>query len=493
MTTKWISELIGNDYVNWKSGDIVSVSSGTGSGKSYFVQKELADYAKQEGELILYLVPRVKLKEQIEAKLEEKGITNITVKMYQSVEAICNNHSDNSDWLNAYKYIVCDESHYFLNDASFNDYTDMSLEHILSASHAVTLLLSATGETFLSYIKRFYKERKLIEYSLKQDYSYIDNLSAYQSEQHLYEAIDWLLENKHKTIIFIQSDKKAYQVFKKYEKHSTFVCGKHSDYLKFVDEVNVNSIIDKERFDSLFLIATSALDVGVNIKDSEVKHIIIDMLDTDTFIQCLGRKRLNEGMEEKVNVLFRNYTNHQVGGFITKEASKVKSGQLFYGKATKQKKKYTKLTDIFYFDGTGKIRVNNMKYVKSSVNLKRYQKYVQKSNSYLKEIKSLLEYQNEILILDYIEDKTAKLAILEEYADTKFHSSIEAKEVLKKLKLINSKTKKEVKSFSIANREFATQGYPYEFLESKEYIIDSEGQKKQSRVYTLSHIRQNRL
>lgn len=487
-----VTDKIKDEYKDWESGDIVSISSGTGSGKSYFVQNDLADYAKQKGEQILYLVSRVKLKEQIEAKLEEKGITNITVKMYQTIEVMCNNHGGSNDWLNAYKYIVCDESHYFTNDASFNDYTDMSLEHILSASHAVTLLLSATGGTLLNYIKRFYKERKLIEHPLSQDYGFVDKLSAYQSDEQLYKAMNWLLKKNHKAMIFIQSDKKAYQIFKKFEQHATFVCGVKSDYHEFVDKVKVDTIVNEEKFDTLFLIATAALDVGVNIVDSDVQNIIIDMLDTDTFIQCLGRKRLTEGLEEKVNVLFRNYTNKQIGGFISKEASKVESGKLFYGTATTQKKKHTKLSDIFYLDDTGTVRVNNMKYVKSSVNLTRYQKYVQKSNGYLEEIKSLLDYQEKIYIRDYLEDKDAKLAILEENIDNKF-SSEEAKELLEKLLLKNSKTKKVIKSISIANREMVILGYPYEFIESKEYIVDSNGQKKQRRIYTLHRVRQNSL
>lgn len=488
-----VSDEIGDCYQRWEKGDIVSISSGTGSGKSYFVQNILADYAKRNGELILYLVPRVKLKEQIEAILKKEGITNITVKMYQTVGAICNNHGDNNEWLNAYKYIVCDESHYFLNDASFNDFTDLSLGHLFSTTHAITLLLSATGETLLSYIKRFYKERKLIEYFLDKDYSFVDKLSAYQSEQYLDNNVDWLFEHNKKAIIFIQSDKKAYEMFKKYEKHSTFVCGVRSKYNKFMDKDKVNTIIDNDRFDSLFLIATSALDVGVNIKDSDVQHIIIDMLDSDTFIQCLGRKRLSDNVEEKVNVMFRNYTNQQIGGFIAKETTRVKAGKLFYGTSTTEKKKHTKISDIFYIDSSGTVKVNNMKYVKSSVNLSRYKKYVEKSNGYLQEIKVLLGYSDEIYIHDYLEDKNAKLAILEEYADIKFYSSAEAKEVVVKLDLKNSKSNKKVNSLSIANREFATLGYPYVFIDSKEYIIDSEGRKNQCRVYTLSRIRQNRL
>lgn len=108
-----ITDEIGDSYQLWKKGDIVSVSGGTGSGKSYFIRETLAEFAKQHNELILYLVPRVQLKKQIEATLEEEGITNITVKMYQSIEGICKSHGGNNEWLNAFKYVVCDESHYF--------------------------------------------------------------------------------------------------------------------------------------------------------------------------------------------------------------------------------------------------------------------------------------------------------------------------------------------------------------------------------------------
>lgn len=487
-----ISEIIGNSYKHWNSGDMVSISSGTGSGKSYFVQNILADYAKQNGELILYLVPRKKLKEQIEAKLEKEGITNITVKMYQSVEAIGNNHGDNNDWLNAYKYIVCDESHYFTNDASFNDYTDMSLEHLLSTSHAVTLFLSATGDTIINYLKRFYKERKLHEYHLEQDYIYIEKLSAYQSDEYLYKAMDWLLKNNQKAMIFIQSDRKAYQIFKKYEQHATFVCGVKSDYVGFVDKEKVDKIVNEEKFDSLFLIATSALDVGVNIIDLDVQHIIIDMLDTDTFLQCLGRKRLSDEVEEKMSLMFKNYSNMQLGGYISKEAKRVELGKLFYGTVKSTKGKLTQLSDIFYIDRTGTVKVNNMKYVKAAVNLKRYEKYVQKPNGHLEEIKSLLDYQGKIYIHDYLEDTNARLAILEENINNKF-SSEEAKESVKQLSLKNSKTQKVIKNISIANREMFTLGYPYEFVESKEYIVDSNGKKKQRRIYILTCTRQNEL
>ncbi|MFC5603157.1 hypothetical protein [Sporosarcina koreensis] len=482
-----VSDEIGDCYQRWEKGDIVSISGGTGSGKSYFVRNVLAAYAKKHNELILYLVPRVKLKEQIEAILVEEEITNITVKMYQSIEGICKSHGDNNEWLSAYKYVVCDESHYFLGDSQFNDYTDMSLTHVLSATNTITLLLSATGETILSYIEKFYKERKIIRYSVEHDYSYIQKISAYQSDEYLFEAMDWLLKNNHKSLVFIQSAKKAYELFRKYEQYATFVCGEQSEYHKFVDKCKVDTIINSSTFDSLFLIATSVLDVGVDIKDDGINHIIIDMLDTDTFIQCLGRKRLSRVIEEKINLLFKNYTNQQINGYISVEAERVETGKLFYGASIESDykvKRRRRMSGIFYMDASGEVKVNNMKYIKSAINLRRYRRYVQQPQGFINEIASLLNYPNKVYILDFLQDRKEKLSILEKYVDVDFYSSSEAKVVLKELKLKNPSTKKVVKDFAVANRILSDEGYPFEFINNKAYVTDSNG-KKQTRIYTL--------
>ncbi|WP_342510915.1 hypothetical protein MKY34_12175 [Sporosarcina sp. FSL K6-1522] len=483
-----ITDEIGDSYQLWKKGDIVSVSGGTGSGKSYFIRETLAEFAKQHNELILYLVPRVQLKKQIEATLEEEGITNITVKMYQSIEGICKSHGGNNEWLNAFKYVVCDESHYFLGDSQFNHYTDMSLTHVLSATHTITLLLSATGETILSYIEKFYKERKIIRYSLERDYSYIQKIEAYQSDEYLFEAMDWLLKNNYKTLVFIQSAEKAYELFRRYEQYATFVCGEQSEYHKFVDKCKVDTIINSSTFDSLFLIATSVLDVGVDIKDDSINHIIIDMLDTDTFIQCLGRKRLSREKEENVYLLFRNYTNQQINGYASMEANRVEVGKLFYGASIESDNKVQRrrgMSDIFYMDASGEVKVNDMKYIKSAINLKRYRRYVQQPQGYLNEIATLLNYPDKVYILDFLEDRKSKISILEKYVDVKFYSSSEAKVVLNELKLKNPDTKKVVKDFGVANRILSNGGYSFEFINYKGYVIDSNGKKKQTRIYTI--------
>ena len=66
-----VTDLIKEEYMTWKQGDIISLSAGTGSGKTYFVINVLAKYAKENNKLILYLVPRTKLKKQVLARLKK--------------------------------------------------------------------------------------------------------------------------------------------------------------------------------------------------------------------------------------------------------------------------------------------------------------------------------------------------------------------------------------------------------------------------------------
>jgi len=34
---KYVTELVGNDYTNWNKGDVVEISSPTGTGKNHFL------------------------------------------------------------------------------------------------------------------------------------------------------------------------------------------------------------------------------------------------------------------------------------------------------------------------------------------------------------------------------------------------------------------------------------------------------------------------
>jgi hypothetical protein len=64
-------------------------------------------------------------------------------------------------------------------------------------------------------------------------------------------------------------------------------------------------IAEKQKFSCKILCTTKVADNGINVVDSEVLHIVLDMLDPISFIQCLGRKRIVGN--EKITIYARNY------------------------------------------------------------------------------------------------------------------------------------------------------------------------------------------
>lgn len=68
-----------------------------------------------------------------------------------------------------------------------------------------------------------------------------------------------------------------------------------------------NQIVKEENFSQKILISTKVLDNGVNIKDTNLRHLVIQDLEQTTFLQMLGRKRFsNEDDTERVFVYLRN-------------------------------------------------------------------------------------------------------------------------------------------------------------------------------------------
>ena len=53
-------------------------------------------------------------------------------------------------------------------------------------------------------------------------------------------------------------------------------------------------ITSTEHFACRFLFTTKVLDNGINLTDRAIRHIIIEQTDLIDFVQCLGRKRVQD-------------------------------------------------------------------------------------------------------------------------------------------------------------------------------------------------------
>ena len=320
VTGKMVSDIISKDNIEqWDNGSIITIKAGTGVGKSYFIKNTLYEYAKENNKKILMLLHRVNCLQQFKGELIEDNKTDIiNLRTYQSIESLQQKNIDFD--FSKYDYIVCDEFHYFMSDASFNKTTDMSLNAILKESQKTRIFMSATGFYMKNYISNI-KKMNTIDYNIDVDYDFIDKLEFFNTENTLELIIKNIIDNNEKAIVFIQSATKAYKLHKKYQDHSMFNCSESDKHYAKVNECKKESLLTNERFEENLLITTTALDAGVNIIDMELKHIIIDVDDVGSLTQCIGRKRVRwldkntgEWIVEKVNIYIKNISNQSLGG-----------------------------------------------------------------------------------------------------------------------------------------------------------------------------------
>ena len=198
-----VSDLIGDEYLNWKPGIPYVLSSQTGRGKTTFVMTRLLRNAAAQNRDVLYICNRKALHAQVEQiisnmmqelksafSLTEEESRHLIIQTYQYYEARMTNPFVNSHEM----YIIFDEAHYFLEDASFNSGTNLWSDWIYKfydkkayTQTPICVFMSATPEplkcflTMVSWKNMFSTEgffKKISELSekkstLKREIEYI--------------------------------------------------------------------------------------------------------------------------------------------------------------------------------------------------------------------------------------------------------------------------------------------------------------------------------
>lgn len=324
-----VSELVTIDEINkWKNGDIVTISAGTGAGKSYFIKNNLYAIAKRDNKKILFLIHRTNCVNQFQMEIERDKKTDvIDIKTYQKIEYDIRKKGTFD--FSPYKYIVSDEYHYFVeSDAVFNKFTDMSLNAILSQSDKIRVFMSATADMTKRYINAFEK-LETIDYELAKSSNAIDSLIFFNKDETMEEFCHLAIKKNLKTIFFIESAEKAYELYKQFKEYAIFNCSKsNAKYYKYVNEEQINNTLQNEKFDKLIFITTMAMSTGVNIIDTDLKHIVCDVKDTATLIQCIGRKRIQND-NDRFNLCIKAISNQQLGGMETQISKKIEMAEYF--------------------------------------------------------------------------------------------------------------------------------------------------------------------
>lgn len=309
---KYFSDIIGTSYKDWKNTQVI-FDGGTGTGKTYFIVNILGKYARETGKKIIYLCNRSKLKKQTYENVEALNLQDVIyVTTYQALQSKIKGKKE----VGYFDYIISDECHYFTNDALFNEYTDLAYDFIWRQKESVIIYISATAKVFFYWLK---KEKSNIPcFEIPKSYDYVDNVYFYDKKL-LIPKVDSILENEpdSKIIIFCNSISRMSELYEKYGTKANYIASKNA---RKVQEIcDDNCIYEHDdgsvTFDKRILITTKVLDNGVDIKDKKVKHIFSEILDVDSAIQALGRKRKISD-DDHCTFYIKNYTGQALQGLI---------------------------------------------------------------------------------------------------------------------------------------------------------------------------------
>lgn len=353
----------------WSKETPVFLSAQTGSGKTWLIKKVLArlvndkNLDKGKENKILYIANRTALLRQVkheeaasEVKItgatehkreldviyseegadEKRDFDLVDIESYQSIKSRKINKK--------YKYIICDECHFFTSDSSFNENTDSILKYIVEhGQNAVRIYMSATPEVAFEAITRqeyeFVKETKkavlsdkqlkINFYNMERDYDYI----SVNTDKVMNGLQKMIAEDDQKWIIFVSS-KTAGEKLEKYfngeEESSSNQDGSSNDDTAsegindnksktskdnkkeipkavFISAANKSEGIAKAVFNEIakfgtfgcqYLICTSVLDNGVSIEPEGIRGVIIDKIfDRVEILQMIGRIRRPSSLE----------------------------------------------------------------------------------------------------------------------------------------------------------------------------------------------------
>lgn len=259
--------------------------------------------------------------------------------------------------------------------------------------------MTATYRNIFNKIERDIKgqlRQEAIKYFLPTDYSYVDKICWFRNGD-LYGIIDDLLKNTDDKIMYfcnsITKMRKLYNHYSPTKGHNcdedenvihetkiqymNFYCSDTSDNngINFVKKYCSKDIIYRNKntggysFNNRLLITTKVLDNGVDFKDREVKHIICDIFDLESTIQCLGRKRI---IDEKDTCIFyvRDYQSYELNLFHKKVVEQLEPVLLLKDNKTEWINKYGKdreykdYTIFFDFDYTHDWKINELRFEK---------------------------------------------------------------------------------------------------------------------------------
>jgi len=372
----------------WQPSQPVFISAQTGFGKNYFIENALLPYIRElnhkQGtrQKVLILSNRIALTIQMKDRLKQGhlyqdddldkeysyseyknilGSEYATVLSYQGfLSRLGKLRHEQGFRMNKngklkmkkqpmYLYVICDESHFFTSDSTFNPDTDRILSQITRIfTHAVRVYMTATPYECIEHIMRHEGDAANPDYAIpifygfKRDYSYLLTKS-YSNVEELYEIIE--NSGKQNWLIFIDNIKKGEALKEMLESKITSLKGKvyavnadsknDENYQKMVIEEHINVTLKtkkkKETNDEgdkdnkmRVLIATSVIDNGVNFRN--IHNVVVSDISRVKVLQMVGRARVDRDKDKQVTLYIKRFNK----GEISSKIEQLKKLQDFY-------------------------------------------------------------------------------------------------------------------------------------------------------------------
>lgn len=212
-------------------------------------------------------------------------------------------------------------------------------------------------------------ECKLHSYNTKNDYSYLD----IKYFKYIKDIIQ-LIKNDYsddKWMIFVTSIKKGEKIVEELKDNnidSTFIKSGSSNKEK-------KRITSESKFSKKVLVTTKCLDNGINIKDEQVKNLVVMAYDKITFIQEIGRIRFNILDAPNINLYIptfsmKNFHGKIIGNYKPKLEDIELYNNDYNGFLRKYERNHDKIPkDIFYKSKDDKWKKNKLGHVLSLIHI----------------------------------------------------------------------------------------------------------------------------
>lgn len=234
------------------------------------------------------------------------------------------------NFLNSFNFIVLDECHFMLSDLEFNTKCNLIFNELACKlyNNPIRIFLSATLDEFknaINFIYNFesknlqniydYFERyisktlifgfedimnnnNIYNFSTGRDYSYLD-VKYFQNIKDIIIILkNHFAISRDKWLIFVSKLEDA-----QYIKNSLKAEKISIEIIKSGSKTKeVMNIVSNSSFECDVLITTKVLDNGINLKDKSIRNLVVMELDKTTFIQEIGRIRVDIKNPHKINL-----------------------------------------------------------------------------------------------------------------------------------------------------------------------------------------------